>query len=302
MELKKTPEGKALLHIWRTGQSYRRQKEKHYRAHWNNLYFSLLPQPPGEGDILYYDIRRPFPFEDNSFDGIYAFHIIEHLTPVEAGVFALELFRVLKPGGICRISTPDLEEITREYLKQLNECWERPTEKNVVRYDWIKLEMLDQMVRDKNGGVMKETVEAGYFDPEYAKERYGEVFREFVAPPPEPGPSDKTRQGSAVVKKLTPSKLVRAVINRLRGLVYRYQLKKKEAMLGGDPRRTLEINKWTHDRLSLKLLLSEAGFTSFKKKTYAQSDIPGWDRYQLDTSDNGGHPIEPSLYVEVYKE
>jgi hypothetical protein len=86
-----TPDGRAYLHIWRTGKSYARQKETLYRREWTNVLFSVLPQPSDEADILYHDVRKSLPFAGETFDAAYALHIIEHLTPAEAGSFVNEL-------------------------------------------------------------------------------------------------------------------------------------------------------------------------------------------------------------------
>ncbi|MEV0531608.1 methyltransferase domain-containing protein [Kitasatospora sp. NPDC050463] len=54
------------------------------------------------------DIGRPLPFADASVDWVYAEHLIEHVTmPVAVG-WLREARRVLRPGGVLRITTPDL--------------------------------------------------------------------------------------------------------------------------------------------------------------------------------------------------
>ena len=169
-----TPDGRAYLHIWRTGKSYARQKETLYRREWTNVLFSMLPQPSDEADILYHDVRKPLPFAGESFEAAYALHIIEHLTPAEAGSFVSELYRVLKPGSIVRISTPDLEDICRSYLRQLDECRNSRSGLNLVRYRWAVLELLDQLVREQSGGLMAQASALGDFDPEFASQ---EVWR-----------------------------------------------------------------------------------------------------------------------------
>jgi hypothetical protein len=63
-----------------------------------------------------------------------------------------ELYRVLKSGGIARLVVPDLENITRTYLSILDGLLENNT--NTADYDWIMLELYDQVVRGEGGGDM----------------------------------------------------------------------------------------------------------------------------------------------------
>jgi predicted SAM-dependent methyltransferase len=46
----------------------------------------------------------PYPFKDNSFDEIDAFHVIEHLDNPEDAM--KEFYRILKPGGRLHIKVP----------------------------------------------------------------------------------------------------------------------------------------------------------------------------------------------------
>ncbi|MEQ9466172.1 MAG: class I SAM-dependent methyltransferase [Ekhidna sp.] len=49
----------------------------------------------------------PFPFEDDSFDTIVTFQVIEHVKDDEG--FIKEIHRVLKPGGTALITTPNIK-------------------------------------------------------------------------------------------------------------------------------------------------------------------------------------------------
>ncbi|MDE2028175.1 MAG: class I SAM-dependent methyltransferase, partial [Candidatus Omnitrophica bacterium] len=60
--------------------------------------------PVAKPDILHDLNKFPYPIEDNSYDEIYARHIIEHLDDVVA--FMKELYRILKPGGKVHLETP----------------------------------------------------------------------------------------------------------------------------------------------------------------------------------------------------
>jgi SAM-dependent methyltransferase len=299
VNITRATDGRANLHIWRTGESYFEQKSPVLLKEWTNLKFSVLPHPRGR-PIAHYDIRKPLPFAADTFDAVYALHIIEHLTPEEANRFVAEIRRVLQPGGIFRISTPDLESIVRAYLQRLEECSRQSTEHNIVKYDWAVLELLDQMVRDRSGGHMQETVKRGHYDADYAHERYGDVFDEFYRPPSSEHPEPRKTLWERISSK-SPRELPRVICWKVSDLVFSWLQSWKSGQLGGDPRKTKESNLWTYDRLSLRLLLEEQGFKNFSVKHYAQSDIVGWERYNLDRSGYGDHAIEPSLYVEARK-
>ena len=63
-----------------------------------------------------YDITR-IPLENNCFDLIICYHILEHIENDEKAMS--ELFRVLKPGGTCLIQTPFKDgDIYEDYSKK----------------------------------------------------------------------------------------------------------------------------------------------------------------------------------------
>ena len=71
---------------------------------WHNV--DLHPQSP---DVERLDATRPFPYVDETFDRIFTEHMIEHVLYAAGRVMLAECYRVLKPGGRLRVSTPDLE-------------------------------------------------------------------------------------------------------------------------------------------------------------------------------------------------
>ena len=56
-----------------------------------------------EGHVC--DIAEGMPFDANKFDMVYASEVIEHVSDTE--LFLAELARVLKPGGLLMLSTPN---------------------------------------------------------------------------------------------------------------------------------------------------------------------------------------------------
>jgi predicted SAM-dependent methyltransferase len=84
----------------------------------------LMPHAGG----LYMDATKRFPFRDGEIDRIFSEHMIEHV-PLAGGLAMLgECYRVLRPGGRIRISTPSLE-----FLFGL---WQRPTEETERYVKW----------------------------------------------------------------------------------------------------------------------------------------------------------------------
>lgn len=73
-----------------------------------------LPDDPA---ISHLDLTGRFPIPDDTADLIFSEHVIEHL-PLAGGMNMLrETFRVLKPGGRVRISTPPLQALLAIYAE-----------------------------------------------------------------------------------------------------------------------------------------------------------------------------------------
>ena len=68
--------------------------------------------------ILRQDAGHRWPFEDGSFDIVYSEHMFEHILPMDGATFLREMYRVLRPGGIMRVTTPDLEKYLVGYVQR----------------------------------------------------------------------------------------------------------------------------------------------------------------------------------------
>jgi predicted SAM-dependent methyltransferase len=79
-------------------------------------WISLDIEPDEE--TLRLDASKPWPFPERCARAVRAEHMIEHLSWEEAELCIAEMARVLEPGGLCRICTPDLEGISRAYLER----------------------------------------------------------------------------------------------------------------------------------------------------------------------------------------
>uniref|UniRef100_A0A7S2GU10 Methyltransferase type 11 domain-containing protein n=1 Tax=Haptolina brevifila TaxID=156173 RepID=A0A7S2GU10_9EUKA len=71
------------------------------------------------------------PFANNSFQLVYSEHMLEHMLPVKGGGvnFLSEAYRVLVPGGVLRIVTPDLAKYVCSFVEPSNTFLERHGER-----------------------------------------------------------------------------------------------------------------------------------------------------------------------------
>ena len=67
---------------------------------------------------LNHDARKNFPLEDGVFRWAVAEHFIEHLEQEEALHWLNEVYRLLAPDAVLRVSTPDLGKYVRAYEKR----------------------------------------------------------------------------------------------------------------------------------------------------------------------------------------
>jgi SAM-dependent methyltransferase len=70
----------------------------------------------GRGVDFPVDISRPLRLPGSFFDALYGSEVIEHIDLGQARGFLTEARRILKPGGVIRLTTPDVTEICRIYL------------------------------------------------------------------------------------------------------------------------------------------------------------------------------------------
>ena len=111
-----------------------------YLAGWVNV---DLDSPKAD---LKCDLRRSLPCANNSVDFVHSEHLIEHLTIQEGLGLMGELYRVLKPGGVLRIATPDLGYILLRYFL----FWKRQDWIRRYRYEWMRTraEMVNICMRE----------------------------------------------------------------------------------------------------------------------------------------------------------
>ena len=240
-----------------------------YHTAWTNIDFK-----PADGKVLAHNLLQGIPFNSESFDVIYHSHLLEHFPKADAPKFLKECFRVLKPGGIIRVVVPDLEQIAKYYLSLLAKSLQGDKEAQ-KQYEWIVIELFDQMVRNVSGGEM-----FGYWKQN-------------------PMPAE-----SFVVKRMG-SEVLNALIN-IRKNNNKYIDNPEEKTLSnpqkiGEFRLSGEIHQWMYDRYSLGVLLRQVGFKDVKVRLANESQIPKFNSYLLDIESDGAVRKPESLFMEGIK-
>jgi SAM-dependent methyltransferase len=259
-----------------------------------------------------HDLRKGIPFADATFDVVYHSHMLEHLPHRSALPFLQECHRVLKPGGIIRLATPDLEQIARTYLQALegamagDATWAQ-------NYEWIMLELLDQSVRERTGGEMGDyLINPDLPNRDFVYARIGLEGKEIV--------ESAARARAGIEQSARPPTWQRA-LKQLRAAIRYPQMRERLQMyllqrllrlvLGkkisetvnvGFFRREGEVHQWLYDQYSLGKLLLATGYQTPKKMSADQSRIPDWPRYHLDIDPNGVVYKPDSIFMEAIKE
>jgi len=93
----------------------------HQRLHWGcggitpfGWVNSDIAEAPGVDIVA--DIRNGLPLPSESFDYIVSIHALPELPYCDMDKALSELRRLLKPGGVLRLSLPDMDKAIRAYL------------------------------------------------------------------------------------------------------------------------------------------------------------------------------------------
>jgi predicted SAM-dependent methyltransferase len=269
----------------------------HFHEAWTNI--DLVSTSPF---VRAYDLRKGLPYPDGSFDAVYTSHVLEHLSPETAKASLREQFRVLKSGGIIRVVVPDLEGIVQEYLRQLNAVASGDTNAE-ANYDWMILEMLDQITRTKTSGQMGDfLLDSRLSNVDFIVSRLGEEIRYWLP---------QNRKNSAIesislwqkVRSKSFKWIVQTARLHLAGLAV--------AVIGGVEAATYfresifrnsgEIHRWMYDRFSLARLLCNTGFSDVQICDHVTSRIDSFASYLLDSTPEGKPRKPDSLYMEGQK-
>jgi predicted SAM-dependent methyltransferase len=263
-----------------------------YHSDWINI--DMVATGPG---VMVHDLSTGIPLDDRSCDMVYHSHVIEHIRREHILAFMRECCRVLKPGGVLRIVTPNLEQIAINYLRFLSEAvgGDRLAERN---YDWTMLEFYDQAVRERMGGEMLMWLTSGKLENEaYVFSRGGEELRNLASQ------GTGKRQEAARPERLSGriTRFIASPLATFRRVAVRklMTLEDRRALQIGQFRLSGEVHQWMYDRFSLARLMHSVGLVDPVEQTATTSRIGGWQAFQLDTDAATGAYKPDSFYMEA---
>jgi predicted SAM-dependent methyltransferase len=221
------------------------------------------------------------PFSDETFDAVYHSDLLEHFPNRFAPVFIKECNRVLKPGGIIRVAVPDLEQIVRLYIDLLEKSLQGDIEAQ-KRYEWIMIELFDQMVRNQSGGEMLEYWKQWPMPvEEFVIERCGSEVKgalKYIRNPQFNNSKHEDVYLSAA-RDHNQSQIRNLAMFRISG----------------------EVHQWMYDRYSLMKLLKGGGFVDIRHCRADESNIKDFNSYLLDIESDGSVRKPDSFYMEARK-
>ena len=241
-------------------------------------------------DVQGINLLTKLPYEDHTFDVVYSSHVLEHFTLEQCKNILLEVRRILKPNGIIRIAVPNLEETCREYMRILSMPDETPN-KNLY-YEWIMVELLDQMVRMKSGGLVDSTIKKMLTTPDTA-------LRDYIV--------SRTKFSSSGSVKPLPKwkRFLHTPPRKYRYLLFKAYLKAISRLIPKKLRQTImaetsigERHQWMYDNYGMRTLLEQVGFMNCRNLAYNESDIPSFNQDALDCNADGTPYKGNTIYVE----
>lgn len=266
-----------------------------FHPDWINVNYTAT----GPG-VIVADLGKGVPFPEQSFDVVYHSHLLEHFSKTGAPEFLKECFRVLRPGGVIRIAVPDLETIARNYLLALEKA-KAGIEGWACNYDWMLLEMYDQVVRNQSGGEMARYLFGRTIHNEqFVVSRCGAEVRKIIAA----GRKYTTNAKPASFTTLKAGNNFSVLCNPKtwrENLLRLFLGSDFEALQIGRFRLSGENHQWMYDAYSLGRLLQACGFKNVVLRSASESYIPEWTSYNLDTESDGAVCKPDSLFIEAIK-
>lgn len=258
-----------------------------FAANWTNIDFHS-----DDGRVQRVNLLSGFPFADGTFQSVYSSHVLEHFDRTQGRFLLQEAFRVLRKGGVLRIVVPDLQGSCLEYMRILQ--LPDGSEKRKL-YNWIILELLDQMVRNIPSGEMGPFMNEVMNGADTEFKAYIRFRTENTSLEPHQKPNLASK-----IKKITPQKLATKLSYWYLRIVS-YLIPKTLRSMVMVQTCVGERHRWMYDEYGLKILFEEIGFSEIRRVQFNDSNISNFNTYHLDCNPDGQPYKNNSLYMEGTK-
>ena len=216
------------------------------------------------------NLNRPLPYRDCSFEFIYSSHVLDHFPLARAQRIVQEAHRCLKPGGVLRISVPDLAYCAQRYIQSYMQ-----NELHPLRHEWHTIELIDQMTRTEYGGEKARFLAMATEKPqlmEWLKPLLGAEMRLHLDRRIEARPS-----------------LAQKIMALLKNLALRRNFETSG-----------ERHYWAFDKISLRDFIKKCGFKDPREMSWDHSDYAPFRTENLD-AESGCQYKPGSIYMEAAK-
>ncbi|MHA4843872.1 class I SAM-dependent methyltransferase [Flavitalea antarctica] len=109
----------------------------HYHFDFTNHHFKTETRKFNNAFTLNYNLMNGIPIRDNSIKGINMSHFLEHFSRMDGLTILRECKRILAPGGILRISCPDLRKYATAYMNRDDDFFNHPLISRFVNYEGL---------------------------------------------------------------------------------------------------------------------------------------------------------------------
>jgi len=263
-----------------------------YLPGWSNFDYSACPPWVQQCNLL-----GRIPISKGSCRLVYSSHFLEHIPTTRTAFFLSEIYRILKPGGIARIVTPDFSEMCHSYTSAFQAG-------DIHKAEFIQLEILDQCVRKVPGGKLGklyETLASGGSLEAHERSRHLIYYRtgEQLSAKAQ---SRLTRLQQLQQISTNPKAAFDRLANHLRVKLACWiapsafvEQNISQATIG-------ENHAWLYTFAELANLLTDAGFVKPERMSFATSNVPDFPCDLLDMHPDGGpRKGAESMYVEARK-
>lgn len=260
-----------------------------FSAGWTNIDFHA-----SDRNVHRVNLLAGFPFPDQHFDVVYSSHVLEHFSRGEGLFLMKEARRVLKPRGVIRLVVPDLEETAREYRRILD-LPDSDLDKPRL-YEWITIELLDQLVRSRPGGAMGAYIQRAVASGDSRLVTYissrTETKRSIASPEAHDSPLSRK------LGRLTWEKLCVRIVYWYLAAIKKLMPKRVRSLVVNNA-RIGECHRWMYDRYGITTLMQEAGFADVSFRRFNESVIADFNEDYLDSNPDGSAYKNVSIYCEA---